>query len=176
MVSDQAEDATKQLSVNALIFVKQILEDLKLECSPGKTKIASLEEGFQFLGFDIRKGSVAIRQKSREKFEEKIRRLTIRSHNFEDSVIEKLNSVIRGTVNYFCTHFSTVKRYFTDVEKWVRMRLRSMKYKSISKLNNVRCKNKILEKRGLLNIRSLCQRAKKRWKYSLRGQQMGAAH
>jgi RNA-directed DNA polymerase len=167
---------SQQEAENALVFVKQLLEELKLECSPGKTKIASLKEGFQFLGFDIRQGSITMRQKSREKFEEKIRSLTIRSHNLEDSVFAKLNSVIRGTINYFCTNFSAVTRYFTDIEKWVRMRLRSMKYKCISKLNNTKCKNKILEKRGLPNIRFLCKRAKERLKYPLRGQQMGDAH
>jgi RNA-directed DNA polymerase len=167
---------SKEEAEDALIFVKQALADLKLECSPVKTKIASLKDGFQFLGFDICEGSISMRQKSREKFEDKIRRLTIRSHNFEDSVIEKLNSVIRGTINYFCTGFSTVRKYFTDTEKWIRMRLRSMKYKCIGKINNMRCKNKILAKRGLLNIRNLCQRAKERWTYSPRGKQIGAAH
>jgi RNA-directed DNA polymerase len=167
---------SKQEAENALIFVKQALEDLKLECSPEKTKITSLKDGFQFLGFNICEKSITMRQKSREKFEDKIRSLTIRSHNFEDSMIKELNCVIRGTINYFCTYFSSVMRYFIDVGKWVRMRLRSMKYKSISKINNTRCKTKILEKRGLLNIRTLCQHARERWKYSLRGKQMGVAH
>lgn len=168
---------TIQEAENALTYVKKLLDALKLECSPEKTKIASLKEGFEFLGFDINSYRTTMRQKSREKFEDTLRNLTIRSHNLEAKVYEKLNSVIRGTINYFCTGFTDLWwSYFEDIEKWIRMRLRCMKYKNISDYNNIRCKNKVLERRGLLNIRWLYEQAKNRWKYSLRGKQMGDAH
>ena len=95
---DQAKDA--------LALTKEVLADLGLECSPEKTKISSMSKGFQFLGFDVSSRKVTLRQKSREKFEEKIKNLTKRSHNLDAKVIEKLNQVIRGTVNYFYTNFS----------------------------------------------------------------------
>lgn len=167
---------TRQEAENALIFVQEVLAALKLECSPEKTKIASLHEGFQFLGFDIRYDRITIRQKSREKLEESLKALTRRSHNLDAKVFQKLSSIIRGTINYFCTSFSNVLTYFEDVGKWIRMRLRCMKYNAISKSNNFKCKNKILARMGMPDIRFLCLQAKKQSKHSLRGKQMGAAH
>ena len=110
---------TMNQAKNALDFTKEILGDLELEYSPEKTKISTYSEGFQFLGFDISSRSVTIRCKSREKFEEKLKELTTRSHNLEAKVIMKINQIIRGTVNYFCTLFSTVKTYFKEVDKWL---------------------------------------------------------
>lgn len=154
---------TRDQAKAALDFTKEILVDLELECSSEKTKISTYFEGFQFLGFDISSRGVTIRRKSREKFEEKLKVITTRSHNFDAKVIEKLNQVIRGTVNYFYTKFSNVKTYFYKVDKWLRQRLRSMKYKRISRNNNLKLKNKILTKRGLINCVEACQHAINRW-------------
>jgi RNA-directed DNA polymerase len=148
---------------SALDFTKEILADLKLECSSEKTKISTYSEGFQFLGFDISSNGVGIRKKSREKFEEKLKEITTRSHNFDAKVIEKLNQVIRGTVNYFCTKFSKVKTYFKMVDKWLRQRLRSMKYKRISRKNNFKYKTRLLTRRGLISCMEACQHVINRW-------------
>ncbi len=140
---------TTNQAENALIFTKEILADLGLECSPEKTKISTYYEGFQFLGFDISSRSITIREKSKEKFKEKLKKITTRSHNLDAKVFEKLNQVIRGTVNYFCTKFSCVKEFFEDVDKWLRQRIRAMKYKTKSKKHNLRFKNKHITRRGL---------------------------
>lgn len=153
--TDQAE--------KALAFTVEILSDLGLECSPEKTKITTVTEGFQFLGFDISSRRVIIRQKSREKFEEKIRKITTRSHNLDAKVIEKLNQVIRGTVNYFCTKFSNTKVYFKEVDKWLRQRLRSMKFKTKSRRHNYRFKNKHIVNRGLKFCLDICQHVITSW-------------
>lgn len=166
---------TAEQAKNALAFAVSILEELGLQCSPEKTKIATLYEGFQFLGFDISSRGVSIRQKSREKFEDKIKQITTRSHNLDAEVITKLNQVIRGTVNYFHTKFSQVRTYFRNIDQLIRTRLRSMKYKSISRQHHFRLKNKILHKRGLLRCRGLCEHAIGHW-YSLRGKHYGVAH
>lgn len=142
---------------NALTLTVSVLADLGLQCSPEKTKMTTYNDGFQFLGFDISSRGVTIRQKSREKFEDKLKEITKRSHNFDAGVIEKLNQVIRGTVNYFCTKFSKVQRYFIGIDKWLRRRLRSMKYKRISRTDNLKLKSKLLTKRGLLSMKELCQ-------------------
>ena len=154
---------THEQAKNALAFVVEILADLGLECSPEKTKISSYHEGFQFLGFNVSSRGVSIREKSREKFEDKLKKITTRSHNLDAKVFEKLNQVIRGTVNYFHTKFSNVLYYFFKIDRLIRARLRSMKYKSKSHLNNTRLKNKILAKRGLLSCRELCQHAINSW-------------
>jgi RNA-directed DNA polymerase len=166
---------SRKQAENALAFTKEILVDLGLECSPEKTKISTLSEGFQFLGFDISSQTVTIRQKSREKFEDKIKELTKRSHNFDAEVIKKLNQVIRGTVNYFQTGFSKVKDYFRRTDNWIRERLRWMKYKSKRQTHHLKLKNKHITRRGLLSCKSLCQHAITSW-YSRKGKQVGVAH
>jgi RNA-directed DNA polymerase len=164
---DQAEDA--------LTLTKEILADLGLECSPEKTKISSMSKGFQFLGFDVSSRAVTIRQKSIEKFEEKIKEITKRSHNLDEKVIEKLNQVISGTVNYFYTNFSNVKEYFRRTDNWIRERLRWMKYKSIRRTHHLKLKNKHLARRGLVGCLTAGQHAITRW-YSRKGKQVGVAH
>jgi RNA-directed DNA polymerase len=160
---------------NALITTVEILKDLGLEHSPEKTKVTTLNEGFQFLGFNISSRSVSIREKSKEKFEDKIKDITTRSHNLDANVIEKLNQVIRGTVNYFHTSFSAVKLYFKKIDQLIRTRLRSMKYKSKSRQHHFKLKNKTIRKKGLLSCRELCEHAIENW-CSLRGKQYGVAH
>lgn len=164
---DQAKDA--------LALAKEILADLGLECSPEKTKVSSMSQGFQFLGFDVSSKTVTMRQKSREKFEEKIKKLTTRSHNLDAKVIEKLNQVIRGTVNYFYTGFSRVKKYFRITDKWIRERVRWMKYKSKSRTQHLKLKNKHITRRGLIGCFTACQHVITRW-YSRKGKQIGVAH
>lgn len=154
---------THKQAEDALTFAKEILADLGLECSPEKTKISSMSEGFQFLGFDISSQKVTIRQKSREKFEEKIKELTTRSHNLDAKVIMKLNQVIRGTVNYFHTPFSKVREYFKRTDNWIRERLRWMKYKSKRQTHHLKLRNKHLTKRGLLSCIVLCQHMITSW-------------
>jgi RNA-directed DNA polymerase len=160
---------------NALTTTVETLKDLGLEHSPEKTKVTTLNEGFQFLGFNIGSRGISIREKSREKFEDKIKEITTRSHNFDDNVIKKLNQVIRGTVNYFHTKFSNVKSYFKRIDQLIRTRIRSMKYKSKSRQHHFRLKNKTISRRGLLSCRALCEHAIENW-CSLRGKQHGVAH
>lgn len=153
---------TTQDAENALDFTKKILGDLGLETSPEKTKIAKVSEGFQFLGFLIKGRSVTIREKSMENFEGKIENITTRSENLDSEVIKKLNQTIRGTVNYFSTKFSNVLRYFTEIDKWIRMRIRCMKYKRKWHTDNRRLKNKHIENIGLISCREQCLIAKAR--------------
>jgi RNA-directed DNA polymerase len=148
---------------SALALIIEILADLGLECSPEKTKISSYSKGFQFLGFNVSSRGVSMREKSKEKFEAKLKEITTRSHNLDAKVMMKLTQVIRGTVNYFYTSFSTVKVYFIKIDKWLRKRLRSMKYKRISRKNNLKYKNKLLAKRGFVSCKMACQYVNKRW-------------
>jgi RNA-directed DNA polymerase len=151
---------TKHEAENALDFTKSVLRDLGLETSPEKTKISSHKEGFQFLGFQIKGLSISMRAKSREKFERAIEDVTTRSNNLDEVAIMKLNRIIRGTVNYFSTTFSTVLKYFTDIDKWIRMRLRSMKYKRKWHTDNRRMKIKHIARKGLISCREQCFIAK----------------
>lgn len=146
---------TKSEAERALEIVQTFLTKMELETSPQKTKICHYSEGFNFLGFTIRDCSVKMRTKSREKFENKIREITTRSHNLDKEVIAKLNRVIRGTVNYFGTAFSTMKSSFRELDRWIRRRIRCMKYKRINKIDNNHLLNKHIKQMGLLSCYDL---------------------
>jgi group II intron reverse transcriptase/maturase len=119
-------------------LVQKHLNSLGLTLSPEKTKTTKFREGFAFLGFQISAWSVGMRAKSVEKFKSKVRELTPRHHNLDATVIKKLNSVIRGTANYFATSFSSVSDLFRGLDRWIRMRMRCMKYKRKSRSDNGR--------------------------------------
>lgn len=143
----QAERALKNAS--------ELIDEMGLELSPEKTHIRHYKDGFDFLGFTISSRGARIRQKSEEKLKEMIRNITERSHNLEHQTVEKLNQVIRGTINYFYTKFSTVKTQFTRLDQWIRRRIRMMKFKRMWSTDNRRLRNKHIEKLGVLNCRKL---------------------
>ena len=136
-------------------LVQQHLTSLGLTLSAEKTKTTLFREGFAFLGFDISSWSITMRPKSVEKFKTKIRELTPRSHNLDARVIEKLNRVIRGTANYFATTFADVGDCFRGLDRWIRMRLRCMKYKRKSRADNGRIRLERFRRLGLLFLTEL---------------------
>jgi hypothetical protein len=136
-------------------LVQEHLTSLGLTLSPEKTKLTKFREGFAFLGFAISSWSVTMRPKSVEKFKTKIRELTRRSHNLDQRVITKLNQVIRGTANYFATTFSRCGDLFRGLDRWIRMRLRCMKYKRKRVTDNWRFRLYQFRQRGLLFLTDL---------------------
>ncbi|MFI0455957.1 MAG: reverse transcriptase domain-containing protein, partial [Candidatus Rickettsiella isopodorum] len=146
---------TETEAKKALELVQNFLNGMKLEVSPEKTKISRFSKGFDFLGFTIKNRSIKMRTKSTEKFKNSIREITTRSHNLDKKVIERLNRVIRGTVNYFSTEFSTMKTSFHKLDRWIRKRIRCMKHKRIWLTDNWRCTIKHIEKMGLLSCYDL---------------------
>jgi RNA-directed DNA polymerase len=136
-------------------LVQQHLTSLGLSLSAEKTKTTQFREGFAFLGFVITSWSIAMRPKSVEKFKTKVRELTPRSHNLDARIIEKLNRVIRGTANYFATTFSDVGDCFRGLDRWIRMRLRCMKYKRKSRADNGRIRLERFHRLGLLFLSDL---------------------
>lgn len=154
---------TKAEAERARTVVKDFLStELSLELNLEKTRITKAAEGFDFLGFCISSYAVRIRDKSVEKFRDKVRKLTIRSHNLDQEVIEKLNRVTRGTANYFAASFSNCHWQFTELDKWIRRRLRCMKFKSISRRHNLRIRVKHFRRLGLLSLVDLCPVVKER--------------
>lgn len=140
----------------ALTLVEQLLADrLGLSLSPEKTKVTRFHEGFSFLGFDIKSRFVRMRAKSVENFKTKVRRITRRSHNLDAEMIEQLNRVIRGTANYFAMPWSHCGDAYRSLDRWIRMRLRCMKFKRKSKVDNVRIRLKHFRNIGLLSLSDL---------------------
>jgi group II intron reverse transcriptase/maturase len=139
----------------AFDLVQQHLTSVGLTLSAEKTKMNKFREGFAFLGFAISSWSVTMRPKSVEKFKTKIRELTPRHHNLDQEVITKLNRVIRGTANYFATTFSCCGDLFRGLDRWIRMRLRCMKFKRKSRADNGRLRLRNFRSLGLLALSDL---------------------
>ena len=148
VVCQQREQAEAALELTA-----EVMTDLGLALSPEKTKIASYGKGYEFLGFRLSSKSRTMRAKSLEKLKAKIREITRRCHNLDARVIEKLNQVIRGTANYFAAEFSTCVKLFQKLDKWIRMRVRCMKFKRKLSFDNYRLKRRYFDKKlGLLKL------------------------
>jgi group II intron reverse transcriptase/maturase len=141
---------TALLAQEAHRLVQEHLTGLGLSLSAEKTKTARFAEGFTFLGFRVSSWSVTMRTKSMEKFKARIRELTERHCNLDERVVQKVNQVIRGVVNYFATPFSQVRSLFRELDRWLRMRLRAMKWKRKSKLDNWRMRVDHLRHQGFI--------------------------
>lgn len=111
---------TKELLENqALPAAKTFLDPRGLKLSAEKTLITNIDDGFDFLGFNVRKynGKLLIRpsKKAVQSLLEKIR-MTIKTHLGvkPEVLIVKLNRILKGWVNY---HKHVVaKKTFSDVD------------------------------------------------------------
>ena len=149
---------TRAQAQAALDLVAEVMTELGLSLSAEKTKIASYGKGYDFLGFRLSSKSRTMRAKSEEKFKTKIREITRRCNNLDARVIEKLNQVIRGTANYFATEFSTCVKLFQKLDRWIRMRVRCMKFKRKLSFDNYRMKKRYFDKKlGLLQLLDFTQ-------------------
>ena len=107
----------------------RILEkELKLKVNSKKTHITDNNKGISYLGFIIKKKYISIHPKRIKKLKEKVRKLTPRNSGYNvESLIYKLNPVIRGWCNYF--RIANCKALFEDLIKWIRRRLRMKQMK-----------------------------------------------
>jgi RNA-directed DNA polymerase len=148
------QDKTQAKAARTL--VEQTLSALGLSLSAEKTKLTTYGKGYSFLGFWLSSRSRRMRPKSVEKFREKVRSLTVRSHNLDATALQKLNQVIRGTAQFFATRWSTGRKQFRLLDRWLRGRLRAMKFKRRWITDNRRMRNKDLARLGLLSLESFC--------------------
>ena len=144
-------------------LVLRHLASLGLSLSAEKTKMTTFRQGFAFLGFDIGAWSVKMRAKSVEKFKDKIRELTPRHQNLDAKVVIKINQVVRGTANYFGTDFSQCRNRFRTLDRWIRMRIRCMKFKRKRITDNWRLRLKHLRNQGLLFLGEIRAPPAKGW-------------
>ena len=110
----------------ALALVQQWTATAGLTLHPEKTRIvdATKHGGFDFLGYHFERGYCWPRTKSLKKFKDKIRVLTKRNNGQSlQVIISRVNAVTRGWFGYFKhSHYTT----FPNLDKWLRMRLRSI--------------------------------------------------
>ena len=116
---------SREEAVRALEKVTQWVEANGLTLHPTKTKVVdSQTEGFDFLGYTFRDQLRLPRKKSLDKLRDSVRAKTKRANGSSlYCIAASLSMTLRGWFGYFkhC-HWNV----FTDVDGWVRMRLRSI--------------------------------------------------
>lgn len=117
---------TQEEARAALETIHQWTDENGLTMHPTKTRIvdATQKGGFDFLGYHFERGMKWPRQKSMDKFKDSIRHKTRRTQGQSmEEVIASINPTLRGWFGYFKhSHWNV----FPDVDRWVRMRLRSI--------------------------------------------------
>jgi len=136
---------------DALAYVTEVLGKLQLSLSETKTKVSDFNEGFEFLGFHFRNYRLGIRDKSIDRFKDRVRTLTQRHQGRNvEAILEDLNPVIRGWANY--VGVAQVAYLFRNLDSWIRMRLRAFKTKHRNANDNWRLPSRRLKKWGLLSL------------------------
>ena len=123
---------TQRAGERVMESVKTYLEKkLKLKVNPKKSKVDRATR-VKFLGFSFfkRKGEVLIRiaKRSKERFVEKLRRLTkrTRSGKLED-ILQEINKYTMGWIGYY--RLANTPNAFEELDGWIRRRLRQMVWK-----------------------------------------------
>jgi RNA-directed DNA polymerase len=123
---------TQRAGERVMGSVKAFLEKkLKLKVNPKKSKVDRAVR-VKYLGFSFfkRNGEVLIRvaNRSRERFCEKLRRLTqrTRSGKLED-IIQAINQYTMGWMGYFWQ--ANTPSVFEELDSWIRRRMRQMVWK-----------------------------------------------
>jgi RNA-directed DNA polymerase len=116
---------TREEAAAALALVTQWVHDAGLQLHPEKTRIVDeLTESFDFLGYKFLKHRRFPRKKSLAKFRDAIRAKTARKNGHSLSwIIADVNRTLRGWFEYFKHSYRTT---FKPLDKWIRMRLRSI--------------------------------------------------
>jgi RNA-directed DNA polymerase len=142
----------------ALAEVEQWTMEVGLKLHPEKTRIVDAKEaGFDFLGYHFERGMRWPRKKSLKKMKETIRAKTKRKNGHSlQAIIADVNRTTVGWFEYFKhSHWTT----FPSLDKWVRMRLRSILRKRQKLrgrgrgLDHHRWKNAFFTEQGLFSLK-----------------------
>lgn len=149
---------TREEAEAALTALRSQLERRGLRLHPEKTRIADATQrpGFEFLGYRFAAGYRDPRDSSKKKLKESIRTKTPRmSGNSTEDIVRSVTATLRGWFEYF-KHSS--RHAFTALDKWVRMRIRSVMRKRDKRsgagrgLDHLRWPNAYLERLGLFSL------------------------
>ena len=116
---------TRQEAESALELVRNWTAEAGLTLHPEKTRIADAQtEPFEFLGYRFDKGRKWPRDKSKQKLRDRLKPWLKRTSGVSlEATIAKINPSLRGWYGYF-KHAD--RRGLYDIDRWVRMRLRSI--------------------------------------------------
>jgi RNA-directed DNA polymerase len=134
---------TRREAEAALAFARVFLhEKLNVSLHPEKTRIVHVAQGFEFLGYKVKRGKGRLRlsaqkrttkanpldlyaiprSKSVDRFKDQIRNLTRRNAPVKvRAVIEAINPIIRGWGNYY--RKAHVRKLFHQLDGWIERRL-----------------------------------------------------
>ena len=139
---------TRQEAGQALEEAKKLLTELGVILNEQKTRIVHVSQGFEFLGYKIKRGTRKLHlpankirsgtqpyslyayptQKALDRFKEQIRQRTRRRAGVTvQQLIEDINPVIRGWGQYYCK--AHVRGLFNRLARWIVQRLWSYRYK-----------------------------------------------
>lgn len=139
----------------ALAEVQRWVTQAGLTLHPEKTRIvdATQKGGFDFLGYHFERGYRWPRRKSLDKLKTTIRQKTRRSNGHSlATIITSVNQTLTGWFEYFKHSHKTA---FPPLDKWIRMRLRTIQRQRTKRkgrargTDNVRWPNAFFAKRGL---------------------------
>ena len=118
---------------------------MKLQVNKEKTKLTSVREGVEFLGFIIYEDGLVVSPKRIKRFKDKVREKTKRAtgRKLED-VIKDLNPVLRGWMNYY--RVANIKNLVRNFMAWIRRRLRMIKMKQ---WKTYKAMHKAMRKQGI---------------------------
>ena len=132
----------------ALQTARGILDKLGVVLHAEKTRIVHVQNGFEFLGYKIKRANRSLklpsekihsgvasrslyafpREKSVKHFREQIRGHTRRKAPISvTEMIDELNPIIRGWGNYYCK--AHVRKLFNRLDRWIVRRIWSFKFK-----------------------------------------------
>lgn len=140
--------------------IVNFLEKRGLELSLEKTKISHIEEGFDFLGFNVRKyghkllikPSKSSVKKFADSLQETIRKL---GNSSTAGLIANLNSKIRGWTNYYRSVVS--KKVFSDIDRLIFNSIWKMLKRKHPNKNTSWIRNKYFTRIGLRNWCFFCK-------------------
>ena len=133
---------------SAVDVARRILKQLGVEVHPQKTRIVHVQEGFEFLGYKIKRGKRKMRlperkirsqarqgalyaypkEKSIRRFMDQVRQRTKRRIPLETKeLIAELNPLLRGWGEYFKR--AHVRLLFNRLDRWIIRRIWSHRYK-----------------------------------------------
>ena len=163
---------TRAEAVGVLQQATRVLSKLGVRLHPSKTRIVHAKEGFEFLGFKIKRGTkklklpaAKIKSKTVEgmlyaypkdgsikRFKEQIRARTSRKAGISTMhLIQDINPLIRGWGNYYCK--AHVRKLFNQLSRWILRRIWSHRFKRWRNTGWKRLpESKLYNEYGLVNM------------------------
>lgn len=140
-------------------LVREVLADIGLDVAEAKSGVVNVRDGFEFLGFSSKGRFLRPRSRALTSFKDRVRARTRRQAPVSlATMIEDLNPLLRGWGN--CFGIGDILGLTEDLDKWIRMRLRSKarkRFKSKGGIDNHRFPNRMFDDLGLVRLERLAR-------------------